>query len=63
MKFLHAADIDLDSPLTGLRARAAFTAMINLAMDEGLAFVVVAAICTTASGRVSRCRAARALVL
>ena len=55
MKFLHAADIHLDSPLAGLRARAdlpdavirhctrrAFTAMIDLARAEGVAFVVIA---------------------
>jgi DNA repair exonuclease SbcCD nuclease subunit len=55
MKFLHAADIHLDSPLAGLRARAdlpdrvihhctrrAFSAMINLARDEDVAFVVIA---------------------
>jgi exonuclease SbcD len=55
MKFLHAADIHLDSPLAGLRARAdlpdavirhctrrAFTAMIDLARAEDVAFVVIA---------------------
>ena len=55
MKFLHAADIHLDSPLAGLRARAdlpdavirrctrrAFTAMIDLALSEDVAFVVIA---------------------
>jgi exonuclease SbcD len=55
MKFLHAADIHLDSPLAGLRARAdlpdaviqnctrrAFTAMIDLALAEDVAFVVIA---------------------
>lgn len=55
MKFLHAADIHLDSPLTGLRAREdlpdavirhctrrAFTAMIDLARAEDVAFVVIA---------------------
>ena len=55
MKFLHAADIHLDSPLTGLRARGdlpdavirhctrrAFTAMIDLARAEDVAFVVIA---------------------
>ena len=55
MKFLHAADIHLDSPLAGLRARAdlpdrviqhstrrAFSAMIDLALAEGVAFVVIA---------------------
>ncbi|MBN8908190.1 MAG: metallophosphoesterase, partial [Rhodospirillales bacterium] len=55
MKFLHAADIHLDSPLAGLAARAdipaelirgctrrAFEAMIQLAIDEDVAFVVIA---------------------
>jgi DNA repair exonuclease SbcCD nuclease subunit len=55
MKFLHAADIHLDSPLAGLRARAelpeaviahctrrAFSAMIDLARAEDVAFVVIA---------------------
>jgi DNA repair exonuclease SbcCD nuclease subunit len=55
MKFLHAADIHLDSPLAGLRARAdlpgnviadcirrAFSAMIDLAVAEEVAFVVIA---------------------
>lgn len=55
MKFLHAADIHLDSPLAGLHARAdipaeiirnctrrAFEAMIQLAIDEDAAFVVIA---------------------
>jgi DNA repair exonuclease SbcCD nuclease subunit len=55
MKFLHAADIHLDSPLAGLRARTdlpeavirhctrrAFTAMIDLALAEDVAFVVIA---------------------
>jgi len=55
MKFLHAADIHLDSPLTGLAARAdlpaakiahctrrAFSAMIDLARREDVAFVVIA---------------------
>ena len=55
MKFLHAADIHLDSPLAGLRARAdlpdavirhctrrAFTAMVDLALSEDVAFVVIA---------------------
>ena len=52
MKFLHAADIHLDSPLAGLRARdvpegvirhctrRAFAAMVDLARDEDVAFVV-----------------------
>ncbi len=56
MKFLHAADIHLDSPLAGLRARSAdlpqgiirhctrraFSAMIDLALAEDVAFVVIA---------------------
>jgi DNA repair exonuclease SbcCD nuclease subunit len=55
MKFLHAADIHLDSPLAGLQARAdlpgeiiahctrrAFSAMIDLALAEDVAFVVIA---------------------
>jgi DNA repair protein SbcD/Mre11 len=55
MKFLHAADIHLDSPLAGLRVRAdlpddvirhctrrAFTAMIELARAEDVAFVIIA---------------------
>jgi DNA repair exonuclease SbcCD nuclease subunit len=55
MKFLHAADIHLDSPLSGLRARAdlpgeviahctrrALSAMIDLAVAEDVAFVVIA---------------------
>ncbi len=55
MKFLHAADIHLDSPLAGLRDRAdlppdlirhctrrAFAAMIDLAIAEDVAFVVIA---------------------
>jgi predicted phosphodiesterase len=54
MKFLHAADIHLDSPLAGLRARdvpegvirhctrRAFAAMVDLARDEDVAFVVIA---------------------
>jgi exonuclease SbcD len=55
MKFLHAADIHLDSPLAGPRARAdlpdrvihhctrrAFSAMVDLARDEDVAFVVIA---------------------
>lgn len=55
MKFLHAADIHLDSPLAGLRARAeplgdelrhctreAFRAMVDLAIAEEVAFVVIA---------------------
>lgn len=55
MKFLHAADIHLDSRLAGLRARAdlpdavihhctrrAFTAMVDLARAEDVAFMVIA---------------------
>jgi DNA repair protein SbcD/Mre11 len=55
MKFLHAADIHLDSPLAGLGARAdlpgrvihhctrlALSAMVDLARDEDVAFVVIA---------------------
>ncbi|WP_372621026.1 exonuclease SbcCD subunit D [Falsiroseomonas sp.] len=55
MKFLHAADIHLDSPLAGLQARAdlppgllrdctrrAFAAMVDLALAEDVAFVVIA---------------------
>lgn len=55
MKFLHAADIHLDSPLAGLAARAelpgdlikdatrrAFAAMVDLAIAEDVAFVVIA---------------------
>ncbi|HEV7264827.1 MAG TPA: DNA repair exonuclease [Falsiroseomonas sp.] len=55
MKFLHAADIHLDSPLAGLLARAdplsdelractrrAFAAMVDLAVAEDVAFVVIA---------------------
>ncbi|NGM88258.1 DNA repair exonuclease [Parapusillimonas sp. SGNA-6] len=55
MKFIHAADIHLDSPLTGLSAyadapaamlrtatRAAFTNLVTTAIDEGVDFVVIA---------------------
>ncbi|MEI7713702.1 MAG: DNA repair exonuclease [Rhodospirillales bacterium] len=55
MKFIHAADIHLDSPLTGLQARddlpsdivrdstrRAFSGMIDLALAEDVAFVVIA---------------------
>ena len=55
MKFLHAADIHLDSPMAGLQARTelppdllrdvtrrAFTALIDLAIAEDVAFVVIA---------------------
>lgn len=54
-KFLHAADIHLDSPMAGLLGRddlpaevirgctrQAFEAMIQLAIDEDVAFVVIA---------------------
>ncbi len=54
-KFLHAADIHLDSPLVGLAAyeeapaerlraatREAFVNVVNLAIDEEVAFVVIA---------------------
>ena len=55
MKFLHAADIHLDSTLAGVRraggiplhvtqdcTRRAFTNMIDLAIAEGVAFVIIA---------------------
>lgn len=55
MKFLHAADIHLDSPMAGLQARAeplteelrhctrhALAAMVDLAIAEDVAFVVIA---------------------
>src|SRR5271154_2996319 len=55
MKFLHSADIHLDSPLAGLLARddlpdavirhctrRAFAALIDLALEEDVAFVVIA---------------------
>lgn len=55
MKFIHAADIHLDSPLAGLRSRAdlpadtihhctrrAFAALIDLALAEDVAFVIIA---------------------
>lgn len=55
MKFLHAADIHLDSPLAGLQARAAelpeelrhctrhaFAALVDLAIAEDVAFVIIA---------------------
>jgi exonuclease SbcD len=55
VKFLHAADIHLDSPLAGLQARQtlpadllrhctrrAFAAMVDLAIAEEVAFVVIA---------------------
>jgi DNA repair exonuclease SbcCD nuclease subunit len=55
MKFIHAADIHLDSPLAGLQARAeplseelrhctrqAFANLVDLAIEEDAAFVVIA---------------------
>ncbi len=55
MKFIHAADIHLDSPLSGLSAyadaptdllrsatREAFSNLVGLAVDEQVAFVVIA---------------------
>ncbi|MFM2042664.1 MAG: hypothetical protein RLY86_1240 [Pseudomonadota bacterium] len=55
MRFLHAADIHLDSPLAGLRARAgaraeelagatrrAFTRMVDLALDQAVDLVLIA---------------------
>lgn len=55
MKFLHAADIHLDSPLVGLSSnglipedvtrhctRRAFSNLIDLAIDEDAAFVIIA---------------------
>ncbi|MGK7867322.1 metallophosphoesterase family protein [Falsiroseomonas sp. E2-1-a20] len=55
MKFLHAADIHLDSPLAGLHARAdlppgllrgctrrAFAALVDLAIAEDVAFLLIA---------------------
>ena len=55
MKFLHAADIHLDSPMAGLHGRAdlpdavirhctrrAFSAMVDLARAEDVAFVIIA---------------------
>jgi DNA repair exonuclease SbcCD nuclease subunit len=55
MKFLHAADIHLDSPLAGLQARAdrppeelgrctrlAFVNLVDLAIEEDVAFLVIA---------------------
>lgn len=55
MRFLHTADIHLDSPLTGLSAyddapaallrgatRAAFTQLVSHAIDEAVDFVVIA---------------------
>ena len=55
MKFIHAADIHLDSPLRGLEgyegapveeirgaARRAFENLIQLAIDEEVAFILLA---------------------
>jgi DNA repair exonuclease SbcCD nuclease subunit len=55
VKFIHAADIHLDSPLAGLQARAeplseelrrctrqAFANLVDLAIEEDVAFVVIA---------------------
>lgn len=55
LKFIHTADIHLDSPLRGLEAhddapiaeirgatRRAFDAMIDLAIDEAVAFILIA---------------------
>ena len=55
MKFIHAADIHLDSPLVGLSAyqnapvaslrtatRDAFSALVDLAIDEAVDFMVIA---------------------
>jgi len=55
MRFIHAADIHLDSPLHGLSAyldapaemlrnstRDAFTALVSTAIDENADFVVIA---------------------
>lgn len=55
MKFIHAADIHLDSPLSGLTAypdapgellrtatRQAFTRLVDEAIDEGVSFMVIA---------------------
>ena len=55
MKFLHAADIHLDSPLAGLQSRPdlppgllrgctrrAFASLVDLAIEEDVAFVVIA---------------------
>jgi DNA repair exonuclease SbcCD nuclease subunit len=55
IKFIHAADIHLDSPLTGLSAypdapaeqlrsatRDAFTALVDRALDEAVDFMVIA---------------------
>ncbi|MGB8146702.1 MAG: metallophosphoesterase, partial [Chromatiaceae bacterium] len=55
MKFIHTADIHLDSPLTGLSAypdapadrlrtvtRDAFGRLVDLALDEAVDFMVIA---------------------
>lgn len=55
LKFIHTADIHLDSPLQGLEAyddapvaeirgatRRAFDALIDLAIDEAVAFIIIA---------------------
>jgi DNA repair exonuclease SbcCD nuclease subunit len=55
MKFLHAADIHLDSPMAGLQARAAplsdelrrctrqaFSNLVDLAIEEDVAFLLIA---------------------
>src|SRR5690606_9384760 len=55
LRFIHAADIHLDSPLTGLSAyadapvdrlrtatRDAFARLIGLAIDEGVDFMIIA---------------------
>ncbi|MFH0784117.1 MAG: DNA repair exonuclease [Pseudomonadota bacterium] len=55
LKFIHTADIHLDSPLRGLEAhddapvaeirgatRRAFDALIDLAIDEAVAFIIIA---------------------
>jgi exonuclease SbcD len=55
MKFIHAADIHLDSPLSGLAAypdapvellrtatRRAFSRLVDEAIDEAVAFMVIA---------------------
>lgn len=55
MRFIHTADIHLDSPLTGLSAyadapvdmlrtatRDAFTNLVNLAIDESVDFMIIA---------------------
>lgn len=55
MKFIHAADIHLDSPLAGLAAykdapadrlrtvtRDAFTRLVDLAIEEAVDFMIIA---------------------